>query len=160
MSPRAYSSPDAAQRVSTLAATRQVLGWCVLNRATVRVVAITADGAPSLGIQPGNALPPQLRRLLTLPDVRLRIAQYLAAGAVRFCTDAPDAHSHAATCAGFAHIAHTLLDVDQRERFQERAAVREFDGGMNRPQAELFALFDVLDDCSVIESVAALAAAA
>ncbi len=144
--------------VSTLAATREILGWCVLSRASVRVLAFDADGAPSLGIRPGNAVPPELRHLLTIPDVRLRIAQYLAAGVAGYGDVIRPDDPFAATCAGFVHIARTMLDFDQRERFEERAAIREFDAGFSRPQAELFALFDVLDDCSVIESVAALAA--
>lgn len=36
------------------------------------------------------------------------------------------------------------LDKDRRELFEERAAIREFDGGLLRERAECLALLDVL----------------
>jgi hypothetical protein len=36
------------------------------------------------------------------------------------------------------------LDADQREAFEERAAIMEFDAHVPREQAELLALLDVL----------------
>ena len=36
------------------------------------------------------------------------------------------------------------LDADLREAFEERAAIREFDGGLNRELAEALALLDVI----------------
>ena len=149
-----------SESVSTLAATRDVFGWCVLHGATIRVMAFLPDGAPQIAIQPVGLLPAELRRLLMMPHVRTRVAQYLAAGTARFCAGAPDAHSHSATAAGFAHLSLCLLTFDQREHWEEPAAVREIDAGMIRSQAELLALFDVLESAAVIESVVALSAAA
>lgn len=37
-----------------------------------------------------------------------------------------------------------LLDVKQREEFEERAAIIEFDAGYSREHAECLALLDVL----------------
>ena len=149
-----------SEAVSTLAATRDILGWCVLHGATVRVPAFRPTLGAQVAVHPAGVLPPHLRRLLKLPDVRTRVAQYMSAGAARFCAGAPDAHSHTATAAGFAHLSLCLLTFDQREHWEERAAVREFDGGMIRSQAELLALFDVLESAAVIESVVALSVAA
>jgi hypothetical protein len=36
------------------------------------------------------------------------------------------------------------LDEDLREAFEERASIREFDGGLNRELAEALALLDVI----------------
>ena len=36
------------------------------------------------------------------------------------------------------------LDADRREFFEERAGIRQFDGGLSREQAECLALLDVL----------------
>lgn len=38
----------------------------------------------------------------------------------------------------------TLLDVDLREEFEERAAIIEFDGRLPRAHAECLAVLDVL----------------
>ena len=36
------------------------------------------------------------------------------------------------------------LDADLKEAFEERASIREFDGGINRELAEALALLDVI----------------
>jgi hypothetical protein len=38
------------------------------------------------------------------------------------------------------------LPEDQLEAWQERSAIREYDGGFSRPHAEALALLDLLDD--------------
>lgn len=38
------------------------------------------------------------------------------------------------------------LTEDQRERFEERAAIMEFDGGLSRQDAEQSALHDIIGD--------------
>lgn len=37
-----------------------------------------------------------------------------------------------------------MLDANQREQFEERAGIMQFDGGMTKQQAECLALMDVL----------------
>ncbi len=37
------------------------------------------------------------------------------------------------------------LSADEREAWEERAAIMEHDGGMSREHAELFAYFDVVE---------------
>lgn len=145
--------------VGTLEALQRIFSHLVLHGATVRVVALVPDGPTNVAVNPPGTLTPQLRVLMARPMVRKQLAQYMALGAEKYAQGSPDVHSHAATAAGFAALQRALLTFDQRELFEERAAIREFDGGLSRPQAELFALFDVLDQASVIEAVAALAAA-
>ena len=82
-----------SEAVSTLAATRDILGWCVLHGATVRVPAFRPTLGAQVAVHPAGVLPPHLRRLLKLPDVRTRVAQYMSAGAARFCAGAPDARN-------------------------------------------------------------------
>lgn len=145
-------------QVGTLSAARQLLGWCVLHGVTCQARVTVPAGIVSLAIAPRGALPALLAAFAGDPVVRRVVSRHLDLGAVRF--DVPAADARLVTAAGFAHLALCLLDVHERERFEERAAVREYDGAMSRPAAELFALFDVLDRASVVESVAALAAAA
>ncbi len=148
------------QLVGTLECARRVLAHLVLHRATVRVAALVPDGSPRIAIQPPDVLTHELRIYLRQPQVRREIARHMECGATRFQQASTDVHSIAGTAAGFAHLQLCLLTIDERERFEERAGVREVDGGLLRPQAELLALFDVLDCASVIETVAVLSTAA
>jgi hypothetical protein len=49
-----------------------------------------------------------------------------------------------------------LLDADLRERFEERAAIMEFDGGLARSHTECLALIRVLRgiSCALVSAVA------
>lgn len=145
--------------VGTLEAVRRILSHLVLRGGTVRVVAPVPDGPTTVAVHPPGVLTPQLRVLMARPLVRKELAAYMAIGTAKYAQGTPDMHSRAATAAGFAAIQRALLTFDQRELFEERAAIREFEGGQTRPQAELFALFDVLECSSMIEAVAALAVA-
>jgi hypothetical protein len=149
----------ATQEVASLEAARRVLRHLVLHRGTVRVTATVPGGAPSIAVQPAGVLTDALRGFLARPLVRLEIARHMELGTVRFAKGSVDTHSVAATAAGFAHLQLCLLTPDTRAVFDERASVRQFDGMLPRAQAELFALFDVLDHASVVESVAVLSAA-
>ena len=146
--------------VGTLEGARRILAHLVLQQATARVKTLVPDGPPTIAVHPPGILPPQLRVLMARQLVRKHIALHMDLGATRFGQEAPDVHSIRGTAAGFAHLQLALLTFDQRELFEERAGVREHDNGMPKPQAELFALFDVLDHSSVIESVAAISAVA
>jgi len=42
------------------------------------------------------------------------------------------------------------LNPDERERFEERAAIREYDGGYERAEAERLALQDVIESRKVV----------
>ncbi len=143
-------------RIGALEAARRVLEWCVLHRAHCRVVEYVPAGAAKLAIGPRGALPVRLADHMRREDVRNVIGRHLDLGAARFCLTPPDAHT--ATAAAFAHLALCLLTPDQRELFEERAAMREYTGEMPRPTAELFALFDVVDQASTIEAVTTVAA--
>ena len=145
--------------VGTLEGARRILAHLVLQHATVRVKALVPDGPPTIAVHPPGVLPPQLRVLMARPLVRKHIAQHMELGAARFGQQAPDVHSISGTAAGFAHLQLALLTFDQRELFEERSGVREFDDGLPRTQAELLALFDTLDHSAVIEAVAVLASA-
>lgn len=146
--------------VSALRAARDVLAFCVLRGCTLRVVELVPEGPARIAVHPAGSLPPDLRATLALPRVRAVVAQHMAAGATRFGQGDPAVHSLAATAAGFAHLAICLLTPNQKDVFSERAAVRQYDGGLPRQQAELLGLFDTLDHASTIEAVAALCGAA
>lgn len=144
---------------SSLEIARRILAHLVLRGATIRAAVPVPDGPPILAVHPAGVLPAELRDALKLKIVRQIICTHMTRGAARFGQDAPDVHSIGGTCAGFAHLQICCLTAEQRDLFEERSAVREYDGGQCRPQAELFALFDVLEHASVIEAVALLSAA-
>lgn len=145
--------------IGSLEAGRRILAFCVLSGITVRVVAFVPAGPPKIALQPGGALPPLLREMLALPLVRQVVARHLELGAARFCQPSSDAHSHNATAAGLAHLTLCLLTAEQRDAFEERAAIREHDGGLRRARAELLALLDLATHASAIEAITALTTA-
>ena len=143
--------------VGTLEAVRRILGQLVLAGASVRVADLAPDAPPRLAIVPAGVITDEMRCWLGNPIVRREIARHLELGAVRFGHGAPDGHSRVGTAAGFAHVQLCLLTLEQRDRFEERAAIREHDGRIPRRTAELFALFDVLDNAAMIEAVVRIA---
>ncbi len=147
------------QASGTLEAARRVLAYCVVCGITLRVVALVPDGSPKIAVQPAGTLPDAIREMLAQPRVRHTVVQHLERGAARFSQVSAELHSHAATAAGLAHLTLCTLSPDQREAFDERAGIREFEGRLPRSRAELLSLLDIATHASDVEAIATLTAA-